>query len=113
MRKTRFGLLLIALGLPLAVANGRQPSTTTLLRGHPVHGYDIAQLSIGHSTRDDVVHVLGDPDESGDDGSLVYRADAVRRTGTGIGASEEVVGTRSTTFRFDGDKLARICRERS
>ena len=47
------------------------------------------------------------------DGSLVYRAEAVRRTGTGIGARDEVVGTRRTTFRFDGDRLARICRERS
>lgn len=113
MRTIPLGLLAVALALPLAAAGGRDERTTTVLRGHPVHARDLAKLPIGHSTRDDVQRVLGAPDERGADGSLVYRADAVRRTGTGTGASEAVVGTRSTTFRFDGDTLARICRERS
>lgn len=113
MRTIPLGLLAFALALPLAAAGGRNEPTTTVLRGHPVHARDLDKLPIGHSTRDDVQRVLGAPDDHGADGSLVYRAEAVRRTGTGIGASESVVGTRSTIFRFDGDKLARICRERS
>ena len=64
------------------------------------------------------MRLLGAPDERGPDGSLVYRADAVRRTDVGVAglqltAHEEVVSTRSTTFRFAGDVLERICRERS
>ena len=109
----RLPLLLGARSVELAGDSGRRPATTTVLRGHPVHTHDLAKLPIGRSTRDDVQRVLGAPDEHGADGSLVYRADAVRRTGRGTSAREDVVGTRSTTFRFDGDTLARICRERS
>lgn len=109
----RIALLLGTRSVELAGDSGRRLATTTVLRGHPVHARDLAKLPIGRSTRDDVQRVLGAPDEQGADGSLVYRANAVRRTGNGIDAREEVVGTRSTTFRFDGDTLARICRERS
>ena len=118
MTKTRFVLLLLLLALPLAAAYARQGTTTTtasttMLRGHAVHDRDVAQLSIGHSTRTDVEQLLGPPDERATDGALVYRADAVRRTASVNGDDEQVVGTRSTTFRFDGDVLSKICRARS
>ena len=114
MKTISRGLVAFALALPFAAAGARDAPTTTVLGGHPVHARDIAKLSIGHSTRADVERVLGAPDDRGADGSLVYRASAVRRTGTGIGAREDVVGTRSTIFRFEGgDRLTRICRERS
>lgn len=114
MKTISRGLVAFALALPFTVAGARDAPTTTVLRGHPVHAHDLAKLSIGHSTRADVERVLGAPDDHGADGSLVYRAAAVRRTGTGIDATEDVVGTRSTIFRFEGgDKLTRICRERS
>jgi hypothetical protein len=97
---------------------GCEQRTTTVLTGHAVRGSDVNQLAIGRATRDDVVRVLGAPDERAADGSMVYRADAVRRTDVGLGglqitAREEVVSQRSTTFRFAGDVLQRICRERS
>lgn len=113
MKTISRGLLALVLTLPFTVAGAQDATTTTVLRGHPVHARDLDKLSIGHSTRADVERVLGAPDEHGSDGSLVYRAAAVRRTGTGAGASEQVVGTRSTIFRFEGDTLTRICRERS
>ena len=113
MRTIPLGLLAFALAVPLVAIGERYQPTTTVLRGHPVDGRDLEKLSIGRSTPADVEGVLGAPDERDTDGSLVYRAEAVRRTGTGIGARDEVVGTRRTTFRFDGDRLARICRERS
>jgi hypothetical protein len=117
MTKTRLVLLLV-LALPLAAAYARQSSTaaaesTTTLRGHAVRDRDVAQLSIGHSTRADVERLLGAPDARDADGALVYRADAVRRTVSASGADEQVIGTRSTTFRFDGEVLSRICRARS
>lgn len=115
--KTRIRILLgMALLLPLATACEQR--TTTVLTGHAVHGRDVAKLAIGRSTRGEVEQLLGTPDERGPDGSLVYRAAAVRQTGHSIGgialpSSDQVVSTRSTTFRFDGEVLTRICRERS
>ena len=113
----RVALILTAVAASLG-GLGCEQRTTTMLTGHAVRGSEVEQLAIGRSTRDDVVRVLGAPDERAADGSLVYRADAVRRTDVGIGnlqvtAREEVVSTRSTTFRFAGDVLQRICRERS
>ena len=109
--------MLALLGLLLPAA-GCEQRTTTVLTGHAVHGRDVVQLAIGRSTRDDVERLLGAPDERAEDGALVYRANAVRRTepsvaGFALATSEEVVSRRSTTFRFEGEVLARICRERS
>ena len=90
----------------------------TVLTGHAVHARDLARLTIGASTPDDVQRVLGEPDERGPDGALTYRATAVRRSGRALGAfpvgvETQVVGQRSATFRFAGGVLTRICRARS
>jgi len=92
--------------------------TETILTGHPIRGHDVAKLAIGRSTSDDVERLFGEPDERGGDGSLTYRATAVRRTGHSVvgwamADAAEVVGQRSATFRFEGGVLSRICRERS
>jgi hypothetical protein len=109
-------LVILALVLPLLASCQRQ--SETVLTGHPVYTRDIAQLAIGQSTRDDVERLFGEPDERGDDGSLTYRATAVRRTGRSVvgwslADAAEVVGQQSATFRFAGGVLSRICRTRS
>lgn len=111
MRAITLGLLVLASTSSLVVAGARSAPAVTVLRGHAVHARDLAKLSLGRSSHADVESVLGAPDEHGADGSLIYRAEAVRRGGAG--AREDVVGMRTTTFRFDGDRLVRICRERS
>lgn len=107
------GVMASVLALPFAFPRTPSVLTTTTLRGHPVQARDLAKLSLGHSTRQDVERVLGAADAYGADGSLVYRATAVRRIGHGNGTVEHVVGTRSTIFCFIGDTLARVCGERS
>lgn len=97
---------------------GCERESRTMLSGHPVRGYEVEKLAIGKSTPQDVERVLGPPDERAPDGSLVYRATAVRRSGRSIAGftwnvSEEVVGEREATFRFTSGVLRQICRESS
>lgn len=110
--------LLAALAASLALATGCERTSQTMLTGQAVRGSDLAKLTIGRSTAADVERILGAPDERGADGSLVYRATAVRRSfrsvaGVPLGSSEQVVGSRTARFQFAGGVLQKVCRERS
>jgi len=109
-------VLVLTLLLPLLGACDQQ-RYETVLTGHPVHTRQVAKLSVGKSSQNQVEEAVGVPDEIGPDGSMVYRATAVRRTVRGGGTTSadaaEVVGQRTTTFRFENGVLTKICRTRS
>jgi hypothetical protein len=65
---------------------------------------DLDRLHFGRTTPAEVEHVFGAPDTHTPDGSLVYQN---RRIGDRSRVDETV------TFRFRGDRLAKICRTRS
>ncbi|MEW6272781.1 MAG: hypothetical protein AB1689_26180, partial [Thermodesulfobacteriota bacterium] len=108
-----------ALALALAAsASGCERESRTVLTGHTVRARDLEKVAIGRSTTADVERVFGPPDERSPDGSLVYRATAVRRSirtvaGVPVGGSEEVVGWRTAKFQFANGVLKKVCRERS
>jgi hypothetical protein len=101
-----------------ALLFGCEGESRTVLTGHTVRARDLAKVTIGRSTVADVERVFGPPDERAPDGSLVYRATAVRRSarrlgGVPLGSSEEVVSRRTAKFRFADGILTQVCRERS
>jgi hypothetical protein len=65
-------------------------------------------MSLGRTTPDEVEQAFGSPDERLADGALVYR-NTIMRGPEGAGQSERD----TTTFRFEGGVLAKICRARS
>ncbi len=102
--------------LAVAALLSCERESRTTLTGHPVRPHEVANLTIGKSTPQDVERLLGPPDERAPDGSLVYRATALRRSGRSIAgftwnASEEVLSEREATFRFASGVLRQICRE--
>lgn len=109
-------VLVLTLLVPLLGACDQQ-RYETVLTGHPVRKSHVTKLAIGKSSQNEVEQVVGVPDEIGPDGSMVYRATAVRRTlnagGTASANAAEVVGQRTTTFRFENGVLTKICRTRT
>jgi len=111
-------LLLAAAVAALLLGGGCEQRSQTTLTGHPVRARDVAKLTIGGSTAADVERVFGPPDERAEDGALVYRASAVRRSGRSfagflVGGTEEVLSQRTAKFRFADGVLTQVCRERS
>jgi hypothetical protein len=96
---------------------GCERSLVTEVRGHPTPARRLRELTIGRATPADVESVFGPPDERAPDGALTYRSATVRRqlhrvAGWTLSASEQVE-ERTTTFRFTGGMLSKICRSRS
>jgi hypothetical protein len=109
---------LVALVALVALLAGCEQRTETVLTGHTIRAHDVAKLALGQSTASDVERLFGAPDERGADGSLTYRATAVRRharsvAGWIVRGASQTIGWRTATFRFEGGVLTRVCRERS
>jgi hypothetical protein len=64
-----------------------------------------SRVTLGTTTPADVERLFGAPDQRAEDGSLVYGSDHTRPSGK--------VEHETTTFRFDGGVLSKICQSRS
>jgi hypothetical protein len=64
-----------------------------------------SRVTLGTTTPADVERLFGAPDQRADDGSLVYGTERTRPSGK--------VEHETTTFRFDGGVLSKICQSRS
>ena len=80
--------------------------TTRVTR--PIASLDLGKVSLGKTTPDDVKKLFGAPDDSLEDGALVYRRTMLRGGDESRHEEQE-----TTTFRFTAGVLSKICRARS
>lgn len=64
-----------------------------------------SHVKLGTTTPADVERLFGAPDQRAEDGALVYESQHARRSGT--------VDHETTTFRFEGGVLSKVCQSRS
>jgi len=72
---------------------------------HPRIPRDLhSHLELGTTTPADVEHLLGVPDQRAEDGALVYESERKLQSGK--------VDHQTTTFRFEGGVLSKVCQSR-
>jgi len=94
---------LIALGLCLLAACGRSVANDAPLPRIPsdVH----SKVKLGETTPAAVEQLFGTPDQRAADGALVYESQRKRPSGK--------LEKETTTFRFEGGVLSKVCQSRS
>lgn len=64
-----------------------------------------SHVTLGTTTPGDVERLFGAPDQRAEDGALVYESERTRKSGK--------TERETTTFRFEGGVLNKVCQSRS
>lgn len=100
MRTALFGCLLAAV-----VLAGCDRSTATEIKPPRIPSDLHSHVKLGTTTPADVERLFGVPDQREADGALVYESERRRPSGA--------VERETTTFRFQGGVLSKVCQSRS